>query len=144
YRLNDLLTISPDPCPCGSNFRVIKQVHGRADDVIYGKSKSTADFQFILPDFVRRSIVSSSDYIEEYSAIQDSPTNLTIYLQLSQVFNDLSEKKEIIKSIEKSILDNLRTIFSSHDSQVPTLEFKYEQIAHDFDTKLRRIRRTFK
>ncbi|MHA1620464.1 MAG: F390 synthetase-related protein, partial [Promethearchaeota archaeon] len=37
YRLNDILTIDPDPCPCGSHFRVIKQIQGRSDDMFLGR-----------------------------------------------------------------------------------------------------------
>ncbi len=144
YRLNDLITVSPDPCPCGSNFRVIQQVHGRADDVIYGRSESKDEFQFILPDFVRRSIVSSSAYIEEYNAIQTSPTGLTINLQLNPELEELPEKEEIVQTIERSIQENISSVFKGHDSIIPKLDFTYTKISHDFDTKLRRIKRTFK
>jgi phenylacetate-CoA ligase len=34
YELNDLLTVSPDPCPCGRPFRLLKSVEGRSDDVL--------------------------------------------------------------------------------------------------------------
>ncbi len=34
YELNDLLTLSPDPCPCGRPFRLLKSVEGRSDDVL--------------------------------------------------------------------------------------------------------------
>lgn len=144
YRLNDLITVSPDFCPCGSKFRVIEQIHGRADDVIYGKSISTEEYQFILPDFVRRSIVSSSDYIEEYRSIQNNPTSLTISLQLNKEIEKMLKKEEVVANIENSIRENISTVFQKHESQVPELNFKYEQIVHDFDKKLRRIQRNFK
>ena len=34
YELNDLLTVSPDPCPCGRPFPLLKSVEGRSDDVL--------------------------------------------------------------------------------------------------------------
>lgn len=34
YELNDLVTISPDPCPCGRPFRLLKSIEGRSDDVL--------------------------------------------------------------------------------------------------------------
>jgi phenylacetate-CoA ligase len=34
YELNDLLTVSPDPCPCGRPFPLLKTVGGRSDDVL--------------------------------------------------------------------------------------------------------------
>ena len=35
YEITDILTMSPDPCPCGRPFRIIAIVEGRSDDVIY-------------------------------------------------------------------------------------------------------------
>lgn len=34
YELNDLVTLSPDPCPCGRPFPLLTSVDGRRDDVL--------------------------------------------------------------------------------------------------------------
>jgi phenylacetate-CoA ligase len=34
YELNDQLTVSPDPCPCGRPFSLLETVEGRSDDVL--------------------------------------------------------------------------------------------------------------
>jgi phenylacetate-CoA ligase len=34
YKLEDLVTISPEPCPCGRPLRVIAELEGRSDDVL--------------------------------------------------------------------------------------------------------------
>lgn len=34
YELNDLLTLSPEPCPCGRPFPLVTAVGGRSDDVL--------------------------------------------------------------------------------------------------------------
>lgn len=34
YELNDLVTLSPDPCPCGRPFPLLKSIEGRSDDVL--------------------------------------------------------------------------------------------------------------
>lgn len=34
YELNDLVTVSPDPCPCGRPSSLLKTVEGRSDDVL--------------------------------------------------------------------------------------------------------------
>jgi phenylacetate-coenzyme A ligase PaaK-like adenylate-forming protein len=34
YELNDLVTVSPDPCPCGRPFPLLKSIDGRSDDVL--------------------------------------------------------------------------------------------------------------
>ncbi len=35
YELDDLVTLSPDPCPCGRPLRVIAALEGRSDDVLH-------------------------------------------------------------------------------------------------------------
>ncbi|MGV1046957.1 MAG: phenylacetate--CoA ligase family protein [Solirubrobacterales bacterium] len=34
YELNDLITVSPDPCPCGRPFPLLTSIEGRSDDVL--------------------------------------------------------------------------------------------------------------
>lgn len=34
FELTDLVTVSPDPCPCGRPYRVLAAVDGRSDDVL--------------------------------------------------------------------------------------------------------------
>jgi phenylacetate-coenzyme A ligase PaaK-like adenylate-forming protein len=34
YELPDLVTVSPEPCPCGRPLRVVSEVAGRTDDVL--------------------------------------------------------------------------------------------------------------
>ncbi len=138
YKLNDLITVDPEPCSCGSKFRVIKEVHGRADDIILGRKTNSDELQFILPDYIRRSIISSSDYIEEYNAIQTSPLNLTIKLQLGA-----NVEKQAMKEIERTIQKSLEKIFTIHASEVPKINFQYVSLKQDFDKKLRRVQRTF-
>jgi phenylacetate-coenzyme A ligase PaaK-like adenylate-forming protein len=35
YAISDMVTLSADPCPCGRPFRMITEVHGRVEEVIY-------------------------------------------------------------------------------------------------------------
>jgi phenylacetate-CoA ligase len=35
YEIQDVVTLSPDPCPCGSPFPLIRKVEGRTDEVVW-------------------------------------------------------------------------------------------------------------
>lgn len=35
YEISDLITLSPEPCPCGRPFRLVSRIDGRSDDIIY-------------------------------------------------------------------------------------------------------------
>ncbi len=139
YKMNDLITISPKKCPCGSNFRVIEKIHGRADDIILGYNPTSDEKELILPDFLRRSVVTASNQIREYNVIQHETDKIEVILEL-----DENTTKEEQKKIEKEIAKNIHEIFMRHGCVKPDLNFIYKtEIKLDPDKKLRRVRRTF-
>jgi putative adenylate-forming enzyme len=83
YRLNDILEISDDPCECGSCFRVVKYIHGRADDIFYLKAQGEQR-RYLFPDYVQKSIIHASDAIIEYQAIQHSVESIEIRLVVKE------------------------------------------------------------
>ena len=86
--MNDLLMLGEN-CPCGSNFRVIRKIIGRHDDVIYFKNQS-GDQQHIFPDLMSRWIITTSDNIREFKVIQNTDSSLQIVI-------DLFDKSEVAK-----------------------------------------------
>ena len=98
YRMDDFLELSDEPCPCGSAFRRIRRIHGRADDVFVLLDEKGRP-RYLFPDYVRRSINQASDDILEYQAIQHSTDLIEIRLSLDEG-SDRSR-------IERAILENL-------------------------------------
>ena len=98
YELDDVLELDPEPCACGSSFRVIKVIHGRADDIflLNGAGGETC---YLFPDYVRRAINQASEGILEYQAIQHAPDAIEIRLVL--------EPGVERQTIEGAILGNL-------------------------------------
>jgi putative adenylate-forming enzyme len=80
YRLNDILTLRKDPCPCGSAMMALDCIEGRADDVLVLLSAS-GEKVTVFPDFIRRAVLSASDRIEEYQVRQNVDGELDIHLQ---------------------------------------------------------------
>ena len=97
YELNDIITISKKKCSCGSNFRVIKQIQGRADDMFWGVKTDTKEPQFIFQDYISRTIISTSEDIEEYQATQDSYTDIRLRIQLKKGSNKEKIKEQLIQ-----------------------------------------------
>jgi putative adenylate-forming enzyme len=98
YSLDDVLEIDPAQCECGSSFRVIKTIHGRADDVFLLKG-TEGETRYLFPDYVRRAINQASDAILEYQAIQHTMDTIEIRL----VLRPGTERT----AIEKAVRDNL-------------------------------------
>ncbi|MHA1719559.1 MAG: F390 synthetase-related protein [Promethearchaeota archaeon] len=141
YRLNDIITIDPDPnpCSCGSHFRVIKQIQGRADDMFLGRRSDTKKAQFIFGDYIRRAIVSTSDHIHEYRAIQENPKKIKIELELIPEFQTEDEQSIFNDQLPQKVAH----LFEKHKCEPPEVEIKFKSITYDLNQKLRRIFRNF-
>jgi len=106
YELNDIITISKEKCSCGSNFRMIKQIQGRADDMFWGLRTDTKEPQFIFQDYISRTIISTSEDIEEYQVTQVSYTDIILRIQLTRGSNKEKIKEQLTKK--------LKEVFSKH------------------------------
>jgi phenylacetate-coenzyme A ligase PaaK-like adenylate-forming protein len=83
YELNDLIELHEEECPCGSAFRRIRRVHGRADSILHLPASAGGEV-LLMPDYVRRAVNEASDLILEYQVVQWDPSNLEVRLRLAQ------------------------------------------------------------
>lgn len=137
YELNDLVTISPESCPCGSRFRVIQSIQGRSDDLFWSKEKNTGTWQFIFPDYISRAIITASDHIEEFQVIQQSPEDVFVRLLLKDgVSEEEFDQAPVRSAIEK--------VFASYHCPRPRVTIVYEKPeVNPRSLKLIRIHRAF-
>jgi putative adenylate-forming enzyme len=137
YELNDIITISPDKCQCGSSFRVIENIQGRADDLFWAKSIKTDEWQYIFPDYISRAIITASEDIDEYQAIQNSPDDVLIRIQLKNGINyDQFNSRAVMK--------NINDVFVSYKCKQPKISIVFEKPESNKNSnKLIRIHRNF-
>jgi len=137
FELNDIITISPNKCKCGSSFRVIEQIMGRVDDLFWAYRKDTEELQFIYPDYIRRAIIMSSGEIDEYQAIQKSFNKVLLRIQIKI-------KKIDAEALTVNLRKNVQNVFSSYNCQEPIIEIRFEPpIRNPKSGKLIRIHREF-
>jgi putative adenylate-forming enzyme len=115
YQLNDVIEITSEPCPCGSSFRRVQRIHGRADDIFHLRSRGGDGIRFLFPDYVTRSINQASEDIIEFQAIQHSMDSVEIRLHL-QPNADRAQ-------IEAEIRHNLEYWAQRVDGRLPAIEF---------------------
>jgi putative adenylate-forming enzyme len=125
YRMNDLLELSDEPCPCGSAFQRVKAVHGRADD-IFRMSNASGDLVTVTPDVIRNAIIDAHPAIQDYRAVQTGPQ--TIELSLPQGSQDVASATQA--SLEQQLLRLGVVVQVNVNSGVEV----------QFDSKLRRVR----
>jgi len=137
FELDDCIVISDSLCKCGSSFRVIEKILGRTDDLYWAQRKDSNELQCIFPDYIRRAIITSSDEIEEYQAIQKEYTKILVRIYLKAGDND---KEQIISNISR----NVKNVFASYKCTEPDIKVIFERpIRNPTSNKLIRIIRDF-
>jgi len=67
YELDDLVTLSPDPCPCGRPFPLLESVEGRSDDLL--ELAATAGGTIGIHPLTVRSPLSGIAALSEYRIV---------------------------------------------------------------------------
>ena len=80
YRLDDVLLMREEPCPCGSPCLAIESIEGREGDILIGRRGDGGERQ-IYADFVRRAVLTSSPNIEDYGVRQRGHDQLELYIR---------------------------------------------------------------
>jgi putative adenylate-forming enzyme len=137
YELNDIITISPEKCQCGSNFRVIQSIQGRADDLFWARTTDGDRWQPVFPDYISRAIISSSEEIDEYQATQDSPEHVAIRIKLK-------EDADPTKFHRGAVADSVKDVFRKYKCHLPEVSVEFGSPESSKNSgKLIRIRRNF-
>jgi len=135
YELNDIITLSTEKCPCGSHFRVIEKIQGRADDLFWGLRKTDRSRHFIYQDYISRNIISVSDRIAEFQAIQKDYNNLVLRIKL----DSSTEENEKIQ-IEEELISIIRKVFTDYGCIEPDVAVIYaDPLANINSGKLSRV-----
>jgi putative adenylate-forming enzyme len=114
YQLHDLIELAPGPCDCGSVFRRIRRVHGRADSILHLPAPGGGMVP-LMPDYVRRSVNQASDDVQEYQVVQWGPDDLEVRLRLAAGADR--------GGIEAEIRRNLAYWAARAGGRVPSLRF---------------------
>ena len=119
YSTEDLAEITYDPCPCGNNTLLLKEIHGRKTEVIIGENHEivpiTGLYQMFSDHF---------DCIKEFQIIQEHegeiiihyvPTEKTNEKYLQQLHQQMKKQYENISSFDfQSVSSIQRTTFGKY------------------------------
>lgn len=78
YRMNDLLRLASEPCPCGSPLQVVDEVVGRVDDVFHLRSEGGP--VLITPDVLRDAVLAADRQIVDFRVVQTAPDCIELVL----------------------------------------------------------------
>lgn len=139
YRLNDILTERPEPCPCGSPLMALEKIEGRCDDLFYFCSSAHSnELVPVFPDFISRSIISSSVEVQEYLAVQRAVDTVDISFRLG------CESDRLREQVNRQITESLHRLCGTLACEPPRIRFGELQDSHEPGLrKLRRVVRDF-
>ncbi len=133
YQLDDILTERKMPCSCGSVLTAIDQIEGRCDDIFYLPSCDRSHLVPVFPDLIRRTIICTSEAIQEYAVVQ-TEKSIRIYLKAP-------ENQWL--SITSRLESRFNQLLNQVGCQVPPIYFNRYEVRVSHDKKLRRVRREF-
>lgn len=132
YELNDIITIGTGKCRCGSNFRIIDRIIGRADDMLWGVRKRDNSKHFIFQDYITRAIISVSDDILEFQVVQKDLEHLVVRIMLRD--------GTALSGISYVLRSRIRKVFSDYECFEPDIEVLLEEpVANLSSGKLSRV-----
>lgn len=130
YLLDDVLIENTTPCPCGSSHTRIQSIEGRKDDVLQLTNHANKRVD-IYSDFIRNTIVSHCEKVEEYRVTQTQHNTLVIECEPYTQDNTLH------------MVSSLNTLFDKLNIKQPNYQFQPYQCPKKGE-KRRRVINTFK
>jgi putative adenylate-forming enzyme len=128
YRMNDLLALSHEPCPCGSPLQRVARIEGRQDDV-FELPGADGRPRMVTPDVLRNAVVDADRRITDYRIIQTDRADVAIHLDPALP----PESEDRVRAALLGLFDRLAM-------PPPALTFR-RGLPVDFQVKLRRVRR---
>lgn len=78
YRMNDLLELSNDACPCGSPYQAVARIHGRMDDAF--ELPGPRGCVLVTPDVLRNAVVDADARIQDFRVVQTVDDRVVVAL----------------------------------------------------------------
>jgi putative adenylate-forming enzyme len=66
YRLNDVLRVRVEACPCGSPATALAAVEGRCDDILWLRTAKGNELSALYPDMIRHAISIAPQALPDY------------------------------------------------------------------------------
>jgi phenylacetate-coenzyme A ligase PaaK-like adenylate-forming protein len=109
----------------------VRRIHGRADDLLWGRD-SAGQPRPIFPDYFCRFIIRATEAIDEYQVTQVDAGRLRVRLLLKEGAD--------APAAASAVRDNLTRMYAEHRCQVPEIavEFGPPEL-HPESRKLRRV-----
>ena len=117
YELGDRVSISPDPCPCGSPLPIMR-VEGRRDEIL--QMSSHEGYSIPLSPMALATVIEETPGVQRFQAIQTGPTTLRIRLEAEPGTNEPQVWTELVSRLRSYLAtQGIADIIIEHASERP-------------------------
>jgi phenylacetate-CoA ligase len=114
YEVSDMLTISPEPCPCGRPFRVVTQLEGRSDEILRFDAIAAGVVDVHPHHF--RDVLGGFQQLKQYQVVQeDGELRLRLVLR----------EKENRDAFAGEVREGLKRMLESRGAVCPPLILEF-------------------
>jgi putative adenylate-forming enzyme len=103
YEVSDMITMSAEPCPCGRPFRLITNLEGRSDDIIYLQSPQGRDVPVHPIHF--DNAIGGVHEIKEYCVVHE-----TDGINISLVLREGASYQEVADRLRANLRESLESL----------------------------------
>jgi putative adenylate-forming enzyme len=135
YRLNDILKIKKDGCPCGNASVAIECIEGRSDDVLLFFDRSGAQVK-LFPDVLSRRISWLCDEFDRYRIVQPALGLINMSIECApESYEDLCNKfhEAIVSWMNEQDIDPMLVAITFEKGVDVQLAGKYRKIQRCFE-----------
>lgn len=130
YRMNDILVMASEPCPCGSPLMAIERIEGRCDDVIVLPALDPARPSVpVMPDAIRNAVLDADPTLTDFRVIQTGPAVLMLRLPAGTAAGNAHAIASALHATIKQAAGHIHCLTIEYGIDTP------------FDRKLRRVER---
>ncbi|MHB1295901.1 MAG: phenylacetate--CoA ligase family protein [Anaerolineae bacterium] len=101
YRMGDVATILPEPCPCGRALPLLSFIEGRSDDLIQGP-----DGRLLHPQNMRCIFTNDSD-VWQYQVVQTSKQHLAVSVVVATTCDREALRRRLLEGFAQVLGDHV-------------------------------------
>jgi putative adenylate-forming enzyme len=103
YEISDMVTMSPELCPCGRPYRLVTLVEGRSDDIIYLQTPQGRDMPVHPVHFEK--VMGTLHAIKEYCVVHEADG-----INVSIVLREGALREEAARRLTENLRESLESL----------------------------------
>jgi len=124
YRMNDLLRLAREPCPCGSPLRAVAEIVGRSDDIFVLPRRDGEGTVTVTPDVLRNAILDADRRIADFRLIQTGADAIELLLAADAPSEMLAVARDAVERLLAAMAARAQLSARAAPLSAPTVKLR--------------------